>query len=560
MAGGKESPRQRMINLMYLVLTAMLALNVSVEVLDAFDIVNEGIENTNISVDKKIEDYYNTFEQQYTKHPEKSAVYWAAAQKIRSKTDEIIAYIENDIKLQLLLKDQAVTEEELFNPIDEKNIVVINSDEIKNSKDSRTLIRVNTINLKERDKYDKPTAFMINENNAEHLRNKLDEYRQFVISAMKEAGIKNYDNNVGLRTDGKYYDKDGNEISWEVSNFERVILPAVIALLNEMIGEIQTIEYDAVTELFKSIGANDFKFNQLEAKVLPKTTFVFNGQDYEAEIYLAGKDTERQFEAKYAKGVSDFTKAAPGTAKTVKSENGVVTIKIPATQNGNQKYAGVIEMADPETGEMVPYPFDASFTVAPPSATVAPTKMNVMYRGLENPISVSAPGMASDNIQISVSNGEWRKGTSDGEYFVTPGSENITTVTTYATVDGKKTTLGSYDFRIKPVPLPTPKIAGKSSGKISKEMLEAAGAITVPLEGFDFEGYKYTVVSYDFKAYVGREFKTVRGNKGAKFTPEVLEYINNARRGQTFVFESISVKGPDGIEQPLDLYVNLDIE
>ena len=90
MAGGKETPRQKMISMMYLVLTALLALNVSVDILDAFAIVNDGLESSNASVDKKIKDYYTTFEQQYDKQPDKVGEYWSKAQEIRTKTDEII--------------------------------------------------------------------------------------------------------------------------------------------------------------------------------------------------------------------------------------------------------------------------------------------------------------------------------------------------------------------------------------------------------------------------------------------------------------------------------------
>ena len=86
-------------------------------------------------------------------------------------------------------------------------------------------------------------------------------------------------------------------------------------------------------------------------------------------------------------------------------------------------------MKDPETGEIVPYPFQSSFTVAPPSATVSPTKMNVMYRGLENPISISAPGMTNENIQVNITNGTIKKGAKAGEYLVMPGKDNITTIT-----------------------------------------------------------------------------------------------------------------------------------
>ena len=563
MAGGKETPRQKMISMMYLVLTALLALNVSVEVFDAFTIVNEGIEKANINVEKKIEDYYGTFEQQYSKQPEKSATYWDAAQKIRTKTDEIITFIEKDIKLQLLLKNQGVTtEEELFQPIDPKNpesVVIINSDEIKNAKDNRTLIRVNMDNLQQKDKYDVSTNFMINENNAEVLKNKINEYRQFVISTMESAGIKNYDNYVGLRTDEKYYDKEGNELTWELKTFDKVIMPAVISLLNEMIGEIQTTEYDAVTELFKSIGASDFKFNSLQAKVLPKSTYILSGGQFEAEVYIAGTDTERKYDAKFVRG-KNFSNANPNAIQTVSSVDGVVTIKIPATQQGEQNISGIVEMRNPETGEIEPYPFETSFTVAPPSATVAPTKMNVMYRGLENPISVSAPGMASDKIEISVTNGEYKKGAAKGEYFVTPGSENITTVTAYATVDGKKTTLGTYNFRIKRVPAPTPKIGGKTSGQFGREELIAAGGLMVPLEDFDFEGYKYTIVSYDFNTNIGGDIKRSNNNKGSKFSSDVQDFINASRRGQTLNFVNIRVKGSDGEERLLDSPVVVEIK
>ena len=128
MSGAKETPRQKMIGMMYLVLTALLALNVSVEVLDAFTTVNDGLENTYISVDKKIVDYYNTFEQQYNKQPEKTAKYWDKAQEIRQKTDEFVNFIERDIKLALLLQNNGVTEEELFNPDKEEDAVIANKE------------------------------------------------------------------------------------------------------------------------------------------------------------------------------------------------------------------------------------------------------------------------------------------------------------------------------------------------------------------------------------------------------------------------------------------------
>ena len=352
MAGGKETPRQKMISMMYLVLTAMLALNVSVEVLDAFHIVNEGIENVNTSVGKKIDDYYLTFEQQYDKQPEKAEPYWNAAQEIRTKTDEIINFIEKEIKLQLLLRNQDVTEEQLLNPEEGEAPVILNADEVKNASDRRTYYKVNlAAELNQRDKYDIPTAFMINDKNAERLREKVDEYRQFVIDAVESTGINNFDSHVGLRTDQKYY-KDGSELTWEQHNFDLVILPAVISILNELVGEIQTTEYDAIAELFKNIGASDYKFNTLTAKVFPKSTYVLSGQDYEADVFIVASDDTREFDAKYIRGAKHFN-ANSNAIQTASSKSGVLKLKFPTKQEGEQFYSGVIEMINPETGELL---------------------------------------------------------------------------------------------------------------------------------------------------------------------------------------------------------------
>ena len=559
MAGAKETPRQKMIGMMYLVLTALLALNVSIDVIDSFNPVNKGVEASITSIEQKLDDYYTTFEQQYQKDKAKTASLWKTAQDIRVKTDELINYIETDIKLQLLLENNGLSKEEAFNPEKEKDIVILEPEKADPSKNRRIYHKINFEKIKNNDKHDAVTSMMITYGKATELRTKIDEYRQYVIKTVEGQTHQEYDSHIGLKTNETYYDKSGAEISWEYQNFNHVIVPAAFTILNNLIAEVQTAEFDAVAELFKSIGASDYKFNKLEAKVLPKSTYILRGGEYEAQIYIAGTDTERKYSAQYVRG-KNFANANPSAIQTVSSVDGVVTIKIPANQDGEQDFSGVVEMRDPVTGEIVPYPFESSFTVAPPSATVAPTKMNVMYRGLENPISVSAPGMASDKIEISVTNGEYKKGAVKGEYFITPGSENITTVTAYATVDGKKTTLGTYNFRIKRVPAPTPKIGGKTSGQFGKEELLTAGGLMVPLEDFDFEGYKYTVVSYDFNTNIGGDIKRSNNNKGSKFSADVKDFINASRRGQTLNFTNIRVKGSDGVETLLQTPVLVEIK
>ena len=130
MSGTKETPRQKMIGMMYLVLTALLALNVSADILDAFAIVNDGLEKTNASVETKIEEYYQTFSQQYDRQPEKVRDYWEKANLIRTKTDEIINYIEKDVKVPLITLTEGITEQELLNNKDPKTALIKDFDKI----------------------------------------------------------------------------------------------------------------------------------------------------------------------------------------------------------------------------------------------------------------------------------------------------------------------------------------------------------------------------------------------------------------------------------------------
>ena len=121
-----------------------------------------------------------------------------------------------------------------------------------------------------------------------------------------------------------------------MKNFNHIIIPAAISILNEIVAEVQTTEYDAISELYKSIGASDFKFNTLEAKVFPKTTYVLKGQDYEADVFIVASDDTKEFDAKYARGVKDISKASENAISKVSSQKGIVKIKVPTSAIGEQ--------------------------------------------------------------------------------------------------------------------------------------------------------------------------------------------------------------------------------
>ena len=299
MSGAKETPRQKMIGMMYLVYTALLAMNVSADILDAFAIVNDGQEKTNASIELKLEEQYAAFEHQYNKEPEKTQLYWDQALLIREKTDSIVNYIEN-LKLYLLLKTENISMNDLWHPKDPEKVII---NEGTDTTGRRISYKFNLSNISSKDNYDAPTTIMIeDEQKATELKHVIQNYRNFVVNSVESAGVKNYSKHVGLLTDTdlsgepiKYYNKAKQEVSWEQKHFDKVIFVAEMALLNKFVGEIQNTEYDALSELSRQIGASEFRFNNLEAKVMPKSTYVISGRNYEADIFIAAQDTTKQF-------------------------------------------------------------------------------------------------------------------------------------------------------------------------------------------------------------------------------------------------------------------------
>lgn len=553
MSGAKETPRQKMIGMMYLVYTALLAMNVSAEILDAFALVSDGQQKTNTSIEIKINDQYNAFHDQYNKEPEKTQLYWDKAQAIRNKTDEMVNYIEKEIKLPMLVYAEKTTPEEIMHPKDPKKDVIINKEKA-NPNNRRVFYDIELSKVGAKDNTEAPINLMINQGKAKELKQKIQEYREFIVNTMAEVGVKDYGNHIGLLTDVdhngnpiEYKNANGELVSWEEKHFNHIVVAAEMAILNKMVGEVQTTEYDAVSQLMNRIGATDFKFNKLQARVIAERDYILQGEEYQAEVFLVASDTTRNFRAYYALG--------KGNQVETTSEGGVIKLKFKGNTLGEQTYSGVIKMTDPETGEEKDYDFTKTFTVAQPSATIAATKMNIMYAGLENPISVSAPGFTSDEINVRVTGGTLKTvNKAKGDYVVIPNNvkENVHV---YATVvkDGKSSTLSDKDYRVKAVPKPEATIGGVSEGKLSKTRMIAAGKIVPQMDDFEFEGYSFQIVSYDVSMQYGSESQDIGKMTGDSFNESLRDYINRSKRGTKFIFNNIRANGPGGIKPRLNM-------
>ncbi len=573
MSGAKETPRQKMIGMMYLVYTALLAMNVSKDILDAFDTVNSGVQTTNITLAQQINQKYAAFEEQYSKEPEKAGPYWEQAQALRTEAEDLINYVEA-LKWDLVKK------------IEEKSAAEALESGLLKSADTnrfgRKIFDINTSKVKSRDNYNRPTAYMMGDpegpesgGKAYELSEKIRRFRGEVVKAMGPEhiheiglitdsiyGTKEYvmqqaevpENKLKrLPLDGEYYgakvsyypgSTDAVQDSWEYRNFHHTVLVADVTLLNKIISEAQTAELNAVTQLMTNIHASDFTFDEIGAKVFAESGYLLSGQTYHAQAMVTAWQNAKTTATVSLDG---------GPMKEYTSDGqGLINLDFNCGV-GSHRYNGVIQMLDPKTGEMKDYTFENSFVVAPPAVSVSATKMNVVYRGIDNPIAVG--GGVGGEINATASSGSLTR-TGNGTYNLRPGEANEVTIN----VSSGGSSLGSMKFRVKDLPKPTALIRNVVNGLVSKSALLAANRVEAEMKDFDFDGVHYDVVAYTFRYKTkSGTTKEAKANSGA-FTDEIKNAISQANVGDMFVFTAIQVRGNDGKTKTLDTPIGVEIK
>ena len=550
MAGYKETPRQKMIAMMYLVLTALLALNVSKEILDAFLVVNKSMESTNESLSAKIRESYAKFENQYNMNQNKVGPYWERAKNVRTEATSLIKYLDF-LKYKLVQVNERRDSLEIM-----KRYYV---DTVINGVQKKTL---DLASVPTKDKYNETTFYLMRENQngeAYKLSARMQVYRDTVLNVM---GLPENSTKVGLITNMEgysYANSGGVPQDWEEHNFYHTILAADITILNKIIAEVRSAEFNALNFLYASVSEKDFKFDNVEARVIPKSTYVFKGQKYEADVLVAAYDSKTQVNSKVLRGVTAVTDQNIGRAQTIEGEEGKITLDFATNQEGLQKFAGIIEMRDPETEEIVKYPYEGEYYVAPPSLTVAPLKMNVFYIGVDNPVSISAAGLSKEQINPVINMGVLKRDGNDWSVRIDkkPAGQNLATISATAEIDGQRLSLGESEFRVKRVPDPSAEIAGLTDGQIDKNVFLASSAIIPNMKDFEFDLY-FVVTSYTFATIMNGDWvqKNVKGNI---FNDEVKSIIRNGKRKQKFFFEKIQAQGPDGTLRSLNP-INLELK
>lgn len=534
--GGKESPRQKMIGMMYLVLTALLAMNVSKDILKAFVTVNDNLERTNKNFDsntKKVLDAFKT-----AKESNPSAVpYYEKAAEATKITQEIYDYIDK-------LKHHIIDETEKV--------------EVKD-----------TLRLKfadSKDNYDIPTHVMIGDDEtnpvegdmtAKDLRKRLNaahDKLMGIVDAMQKdkktqflpEDYKALQTKIGtLKVTDPEETEDGAKITWEIFNFYHLPLAGVVTNLTQMQSDIKNVESELVSQFSGASGKVAIKFNQLAAKVVAPSSYIQSGQKYLADIFIAASSSDFKDDNMQIMIGVDSAAAASGQAGTpVPLVNGVGKYEVGTGGQGLQSYKGIIKFKKP-TGEYEYFPFEQEYMVAAPSVAVSAEQMNVFYVGVTNPVAVSAAGISPSELIVSASGGGARFSPKGGgkfdATFTTPG-ECVVSVSA-KTKDGTKPQ-GTQKFRVKPLPKPEAKLGGKfAPSEMKKSELFTVSAIGAGASGFDFQA-NYIVQSYEVVGKTGGKVIIAPGS-GSNLSGDALKIFKNPDVGSK-IYVDLKVKGPDG--------------
>lgn len=526
-----KEPRQMMINMMYLVLTAMLALNVSAEILNAFTIVNEGIKRTNEALDNKNASVYAAFdkkaEDDLTAQDERDAAY-----KVKGLSEQLITQIDTmiaDIKQLVGVSVDEETGEQVL-------------DDPKNTH--------------------KGTRYLIIEGNAAKLQQSILDVRDKMLDIyepeMRDAMAKSLPLNAPTPPE-----KEGVKRTWGEYNFYEVPAIAQLTVLNKLKNDVKNSESQLLEYLAARINAKKFTFDALRGRAISNNPFVNVGETYTADIFVSATSTATKPEVH----IGTFTDAVkkdsagnyveikggpvplrPGYKTLDKSVGGIVKYEVPATSTGPKRYTGVIEIVNPNTGETSYYPFEGEYTVASTMAVVSAEKMNVFYIGVDNPVSVSAPGFQPQQITPSITggNGSITPRGEPGKYMVRVEETGDVSVTLTGTKDGVTTRIGSAEFRAKRIPDPDVYAGNRTSGVIPAGQLRALTGIYAKAEGFDFD-VRFKILGFEFTYRKARtqQLRIIK-NEGTLFNSEIRDILKQVGPGDQIWIDNIRVKPPDG--------------
>ena len=522
-----KEPRQIMINLMYLVLTALLALNVSNEILNAFKTLSSSINKSNESIDQKTVELYNEIKanEQKPGQEEKVKPFREKADQVVQKADEMVKFF-NDWKRKVIMEAGGYDKGE------------------HNKEDTAFPERPDNI--------DATTTLLVEKKGGDTVRAKIMEFRQFLLGMVDPKDSGRLSPLMPLRIAPAPKDESNPTGDWNRGNFEHMPSIAALALFSKFQNDIRSSEALVVKELFDEAHLKDIKFDTIGAIAIPKTSYALQGDKIEASILVAAFN-------KHDKPIVTISQGG-GTKKD--AVNGVVPWETIAQGAGLQTVKGEITLRTDNGDLKKPWSFE--YVVGSTGASLQLDKMNVLYIGVPNPITISAAGYAVEDVYLEfpAGSGVTQEG-SNGHFILkatkTFNAANPLNVDIFAKAKdpkGAPSKISTIPLRVKEIPTPMPVVAGQSGGNFKASLWRVQIAPVALLKDFDFDA-KFIITSLQFSVlpkggeYIGPY--TINSPGGCRFTDnaDVNKYMQRAKPGDRIFIETIKAKGPDGTTRTL---------
>ena len=504
------SPRQKMINLMYVVLMAMLALNVSTEVLNGFSIVEESIRRTSANAAKENKVIYDNFEAQLKANPAKVKAWFDKAQTVKKMSDSLYNLAE-ELKLAIV-READGDDADVHNIIAKDNLEAANQVMLAPGR-GRGGELFNAINS-----FRSRILAMVDD----------PEQKQIISSNLTTDIPKN------VVTMGK---------NWQEYMFEDMPTAGAVTLLTKLQSDVRYAEGEVLHKLVSNIDVKDIRVNSLNAFVIPNAQTIVRGDKFSARIVMAAMDTTQVPDIYIGNRKMELR---DGLYETVCGKTGDFTL------------AGFIETVN-GSGERVRRDFSQKYSVVDPSATVSADLMNVLYAGYSNPISVSVPGVPLNKITASMTGGTLQP-VGMGKYIARPAKvgQNVT-ITVSSINTGRSQQMGQFTFQVRKLPDPTAYIAMKDDkgvpsryrgGGISKASLMSIDGIGAAIDDGILD-IAFRVLGFETVFFDNMGNAVPMVSDGAHFSARQKDTFRKLSRNKRFYISRITAVGPDGIERKL---------
>ena len=504
-----KEPRQLMINLMYLVLTALLALNISAEVMNAFFTLNKGITQSNNIVENTNQTLLGNIQKQAEAYdtPENKA-FMAAAKDVKQTADDFVAYVEA-LKAELFDAAGGPSDKDPEQP---KRI---------KDKDVTTRLLVGLEN--------QPGKGFELEQKLLEARAKLEQLvnNEPTVVASMPLGI---DEEAIKKAKAK---------NWVDYNFKQMPVAAVFPILTKIQNDAKASSTTALNYLLGKVAGEDIKFDAFEPVVSASKGYVIRGEKYTADVFLSAFSTK----------AGDNTRISVNGANLPVKE-GKATYETVTSGIGTKKYSVKIEVANPLTGEIKPYTKEFEYEVGERSVTVSAEKMNVFYIGVDNPVAVSAAGISSNELNVSISGG--------GGSMRGSGSNYIVTVTTPGEARVNVSGGGMRDskvFRVKRIPDPVARLSKSSGGSMGNGEFKAQGGVGAFLDNFDFNA-NCAIQGFNLTYVASRQDPVTVVNAGPRYNDASNRLVQRAKPGDIYYFDDVKARCPgDNVGRPINSMV-----